>query len=103
MVAAKKRPPGIVCPVCGGDTETSETRQGKNYIRRRRLCKDYRCPGRLTTAEVVYNGAKLDEGLVFMPRAELEHLHYMIRQCLGFPDDTKAALDGDDEPVSPSS
>lgn len=101
MVAAKKRPPGIVCPVCGGDTETSETRQGKNYIRRRRLCKDIRCTGRLTTAEIVYNGAKLDDGLVFLPKSELEQMHFAIRRALGFPDDTVAA-DADKEAVSPS-
>ncbi len=98
-MAPKKRPPGIVCPICGLHLDTAETRQGKNYIRRRRICSDYRCTGRVTTAEVVYNGAKLDDGLVFIPKAELEQMLYALRHALGFPDDTKA---DDREPVSPS-
>jgi hypothetical protein len=103
VVAEKKRAPGIVCPICGRDTAVSETRQGNGYIRRRRLCDDYRCSGKLTTFEVVYNGNGMKhDGLVLMPKDELERMHFALGRALGFPDDIQLADDGIEEPVSPS-
>lgn len=41
------------CPTCGGDTHVGETRQNPSGLRRRRVCLDRSCSGRLTTQELV--------------------------------------------------
>jgi transcriptional regulator NrdR family protein len=45
----------IPCPKCGGDTSVSETRGD----RRRRICKDFSCGGRLTTREMPVDDIKM--------------------------------------------
>ena len=42
----------IVCPRCGGDTQVTETRSVGNYKRRRRVCNDVACGGKVTTVEI---------------------------------------------------
>jgi transcriptional regulator NrdR family protein len=46
----------IVCPKCGCDTAVQETRPAAVGTRRRRICVDKACQGRVTTYEMPVYG-----------------------------------------------
>ncbi len=70
------QPVSIPCPLCGRETAVKETRHQSNYIRRRRVCTDYHCDGKITTAEIVhpFSNMKAGDELVVVRRSTLTAL-----------------------------
>ncbi len=79
----------IACPVCGGETEVTETRTAGNASRRRRRCVVRACEGRVTTYEIPIADPQsvaaigIGGGVVIVPRRWLEKLETRLARILG--------------------
>lgn len=74
----------IVCPVCGGKTQVTETRPIGASVRRRRCCMTVKCPGRVTTVEVAIAKPRdfADGAVVYVPRWQIKRLKKLV-EALG--------------------
>lgn len=62
---------GILCPLCGCDTEVIETRRNLKSLRRRRKCRNVACTGKVTTVELALPNKRATErttDFALMPR-----------------------------------
>lgn len=69
----------IACPICGGDTQVTETRDSPSGARRRRRCRSSVCDGLVTTLEVVMDVPdRCAGGLALVPRSKLKAIADLI-------------------------
>lgn len=67
---------GILCPVCSGHTGVADTRQQLGEIRRRRLCLDRGCRGRVITSERIVD--YVPPQMVLVPRRWVAQLRKLV-------------------------
>lgn len=85
----------IRCPRCGADTLVSETRASSNTTRRRRVCGNIACNGRVTTVEVAASGGvsrRFDGPMSLVPTAEILAIRAAIDSLLGVVDEEPRAV-----------
>lgn len=70
--------PGLPCPSCDGLTRVIETRRNASGLRRRRVCMNGACNGKLTTYEIAsfasVSGKSRGDRYVLVPRRLLARL-----------------------------
>jgi len=77
----------IACPACGAETRVMETRATGYGARRRRICTDVACGGRVTTLEVAVQTddderRNWDGPLVLVPASDVEELRRVFDDVL---------------------
>jgi len=76
----------IPCPLCGSKTRVLETRVTATSARRRRGCTTDKCPGKVTTVEVVVadrHASALAKGSLVVPTRQIVKLRELVAQIEG--------------------